>query len=190
MNEKPAGPSTTPGGGIRVSPAEREKRLVRVEDLYFRRLLPAHKVEERLAEEFDCARRTIRTYLRTIRQRARMRAESDPDPRVSREKLTEFIVDRMDQALELGKSAKKAGDLRTALAAEREGLRAANALADLHGLKVLRHELSGPNGTPLGITSENAWRQLAEALDRTAARTGSKPEPSQKPDAPAAPDGQ
>jgi len=93
----------------------------------------------------------VRRYIRTVKDRARARASVDPDPRVSRELLTEAMIDRYNACV-------TKGDDRTAL-------RALGALADLHGLRVQRHEIGV---SPLSVTADDATEQLATAIDRIA----------------------
>lgn len=168
MNEKPL----PYGHGSKCTRKEREARLAVIETMRFKRLMSWRDIEHQLAREFGVTTRTIRRYGKTVRDRAKVRREVDPDPAVSRDNLTNFIIDRANSALALGEAAREKQDLRTALSAEREALRAAGVLADLHGLKIQRHEITGRDGAPLTVTAEDVAKQLAEAIERAAARTG------------------
>lgn len=154
----PAPPAKPYGHGPRCTRAEREARLAVVEEMMFRRLMSMGVIERTLAPTFGVGERSIRRYIKTVKDRARARATVDPDPRITRELLTEAIVDRYNSCVTKGD--------------ERTALRALNALADLHGLRVTKHEISGPNGIPLAVSAETAAAELAAAIDRAAARHG------------------
>jgi len=155
------------GSGTRTTQSEREARLVIVEDMLFRRLLPTGTIERTLSAEFGIKPRGVRRYIKTVRDRARLRAQADPDPRVTRETLTEAVVDLMNEA----RNRTRIVDGRTLLDPDlRTALRAVYALMDLHGLRVQRHEITGANGTPLAVSSDDAVRLLAEQLDKHTSR--------------------
>ncbi len=160
-------PSAKPyGHGPKCSKPEREARLVIVEDMYFERLLTSGRIERVLSREFGCTERQIRRYVRIVKDRALARAHHDPDPRITRDKLTEVAVARMNSLIDLADAARASKDIKAAISAEREVVRTVDRLAELHGLKVERHEHSGPGGAPLSISPDDAVDILRRELEK------------------------
>lgn len=178
MSSPPVNPARPYGYGSSPSRLEREARLVLVEELMFRRLQSSQVIERALAKEFGVNSRTIRTYMKRVRERAAIAAQIDPG-RLTREKLTESIVGTLNLALDRTKIVEGRAvpdpDLRTAL-------RCQQALMNLHGLVVQRHEVTGPNGEPLTITPEAAVAEMRRIVEDVASRRS-----AEAPTTPAAP---
>ena len=177
MSPPPVNPARPYGYGSSPSRLEREARLVLVEELMFRRLQSSQVIERALAKEFGVNSRTIRTYMKRVRERAAIAAQIDPG-RLTREKLTESIVATLNLALDRvkwieGRSVPDP-DLRTAL-------RCQQALASLHGLVVQRHELTGANGEPLTISPEAAAAEMRKIVEDVANRRKAEAPPPTTP---------
>lgn len=174
-------PEAPPSYGFGVKPTrqEREARLVLVEEMLFRRIESPSRIERTLAPEFGVRTRTIRTYIQRVRERAKMRAQRDPDPRITRELLTEAAVDIYTSAKDRVRivDGKEVAD-----PDNRTALRAIYSLMDLHGLRVHRHELTGPGGAPLQTSPADAAKQLSDAIERVVQRSvGASSTPSDEP---------
>ena len=168
------------GHGPKCNRAQREGRLVVVEDMMYRRLLASNVIQRVLAKEWGITTRTVRKYQFRVRERARLATEANPDPRITRESLTETTVNVLNLALDRIKlvgGAKVADpDLRTAL-------RAVERLQELHGLRVVRHELTGKDGAPLAMSPEQAAEEMRKVVEEIAGRKkGETGEPAPEPD--------
>lgn len=156
------------GQGVRTTHDEREARLVLVENMRFKRLLSWETISRELALEFGCTQRNVRRYIKTVRDRAKLRAQADPDPSVTRDSLTEAAIDVMNEA----RNRTRLVDGRTVADPDsRTALRAIQVLADLHGLRVTRHEITGAGGVPLAMSGEDAAKALRAAIERAVARS-------------------
>jgi len=166
VSPPPVNPARPYGYGPGPTRLEREARLVLVEELMFRRLQSSQVIERSLAREFGVNSRTIRTYMKRVRERAAIAAQVDPG-RLSREKLTESIVGTLNMALDRVKWVEGRSvadpDLRTAL-------RCQQALMNLHGLVVQRHEVTGANGEPLTVSPADAAAEVRKIVDEIANR--------------------
>lgn len=162
------------GHGKDCTPLEREARLVRVEHLLYRLIKEPPAVERQCALEFGVGRRAIRTYMKRVRDRQALRSATEPDPFITRGKLTANVLHLQGLAL----SQERIVDgVVIAVPDVRTALRCALALADLHGMRVQRHEITGPDGAPLTVSPGDAAAELMKEIDRRASRKATDGEP-------------
>lgn len=161
------------GFGPKPTRLQREARLVLVEEAMYGgdRLLTSAVIERDFARSFGVRARAIRGYMKRVRERVKLRAEKYPDPRINRDRITDILTARMNRAIELGETAAAAGNIPAALRAEGVAIKAIMAIGEFHGLRIQRHEISGPGGAPLTTTPAEAARQLQEAMERVVKRS-------------------
>jgi len=119
-----------------------------------------------IARHLKMPQRTVEDYAARARKRWDARFSGD------REELRKSRLARINQ---LSSKAERARSWSAVSSLER-------LISDIHGLRVVRHELSGKDGAPLTMPPEQAVDLIRKELDEMAARKKGEAETTPEPD--------
>lgn len=146
-----------------------------VVDAMLRKAYDHGHIQAALSREWQVDRRTIRRYIDHVHTlwRQRHAATEVDDAELARRGILDVIRLALDRKAPNGTPDPDVG----------RALRGWREFCHLSGLYVERHEVSGPHGTPLRMTFEDARDEIARKLDRLAAEGApaapvGEPEPS------------
>lgn len=166
--------TSSPCGYGKPDRKQREARYVVIEVMRYQRLMSTGQIERALSAEWGVAKRTIRSYMQRVKERMALQAEHDPD-RLSRHALTEAMLTQYQATVQLAELAESKAKtdpavLGAALRGRRDAVKALSILGEFHGLRVQRHEISGPGGAPLTMTPEQAADEMRKIVEDIAGR--------------------